>query len=119
MDWYLDHPAQRVEAPELVVDERFEWADVEDLEAGSAAAGYSRDKGKERRFGLAAGGRGSNDHIGLALEHHRNSRLRDVPQLIPALLPDPTPDGIAKEIEDRPPTIRGGSVRVLHRDRQR
>ncbi len=99
MDRHLDRPAQRVEASELVVDQRFERADIEDVEAGSATARHSREEGQKRGFGLAARGRRGNDHISLALEEHRDRPLLDIPQFVPSLLPDPSPDGLAEEIE--------------------
>src|SRR5258708_18216114 len=115
MDRPLDRLAQRVETSELVVDEGFERADIEDPKAGRAAAGPSREEGQERGFGLAARGRRGNDHISLALEDHRDRPLLDIPQFVPSLLPDPSPDGLAEEIEARRPTIRGGSLPVRHR----
>ena len=87
----VDVVAQQLEPAVLVVDQRFERADVEHLDAASRRAPASRSRGEhrtdreERGLGLPACGGRRDDDVLAAAEHRVDCRGLDRAQRRPAL----------------------------------
>ena len=91
VNWDLECLAKLVQPPELVVDQRLERTDVDELETRAAgiASHDPREQRHERRLGLARRGRSGDHEIPVALQQQRDRALLNVAKLGPAALPDP------------------------------
>ena len=85
---------------QLVIDEGFEWSDVDQVKAARSRRvqnrGYQR---KKCGLGLAAGGGSSNDEVPVTPQKDGYGPLLDVVQLSPALVPDPALDRFREQVE--------------------
>nr|WP_246337551.1 hypothetical protein [Azospirillum oleiclasticum] len=96
---HLQRLARRVEAAELVVDQRLQRADVEQAEAARRLARDAGDQWKEGGLRLAARGLGRHDHVPPAGHDRRDGGPLHRPQIPPLLPPHPPPDAGVELVE--------------------
>ena len=80
--------AQVVQPGKLVVDQRFQRANIDAAHAGGHILGKQGDDGEERRFRLAGGGGGGEQHIFIRVENGVRRRDLNGAQVFPVVLID-------------------------------
>lgn len=97
-DGNLQLRAQPLQAPKLVVDERFQWAHVDD-EAVAVRGEQVREGGEKCGLGLSGGRGRRNDDVLLPLDDERDGLFLRVTQLLPAFGPDEALNALVQEVK--------------------
>ena len=103
MHWNFEQFAELVQAPKLIVYQRFKGTDIKKIEA--FALPLLRDKprqeGQEGCLCLTPGGRRGDDGIGILVEEQGDCLFLDIPKLAPLFLPDPALDRTSQKLKTR------------------
>ena len=93
-------PAEVVEPLELVVDERFQWTDVEGADRTGRILEEEGQNREEGRFRLAGGGGGGEQEVGVGVKDRVTCGDLDCAQRLPAVAVDELPDERGVALKD-------------------
>ena len=96
---YVQPLAKTIEAIELIVDERFQWTDVERTNAASRLRGNLGANRKKCGLGFSSSCRRRDDYVSPPIQNRAYGSLLDLPQLRPALIPNPPLHLVVKALE--------------------
>src|SRR5258706_3736541 len=96
---YFESFAESIETIELVVNQRFEGANVKSTDTTTRLFNHPRANRQECGFSFTSRRRSRDDHIAAAIEDWVNRCLLNVTQVTPTLLPDPALDTFVHSLE--------------------